>query len=44
MGDGAHASHEHLLIGASLERAALLALLLMAEPLGTQTAERRGVA
>jgi glutamate carboxypeptidase len=33
VGDGAHAHHEHLLLDRSLERAALLALLLMAEPL-----------
>ena len=33
VGDGAHASHEHLRIDHTLERAALLALLLMAPPL-----------
>jgi len=33
VGDGAHAHHEHLLLGRSLERAALLTLLLMADPL-----------
>ena len=33
VGDGAHARHEHLLLGPTLERAALLALLLMAPPL-----------
>jgi glutamate carboxypeptidase len=33
VGDGAHAHHEHLLLDKSLERAALLTLLLMAEPL-----------
>ena len=33
VGDGAHARHEHLRIQASMERAALLALLLMAPPL-----------
>jgi glutamate carboxypeptidase len=33
VGDGAHAHHEHLLLDRSLERAALLTLLLMAEPL-----------
>jgi glutamate carboxypeptidase len=33
VGDGAHAAHEHLKIRATLERAALLALLLMADPL-----------
>ncbi len=32
-GDGAHARHEHLRIGATLERAALLAMLLMQAPL-----------
>jgi len=35
VGDGAHAHHEHLVLGQSLERAALLAMLLLAEPLGT---------
>jgi glutamate carboxypeptidase len=39
VGDGAHAHHEHLLLGRSLERAALLALLLMAKPLGTSQQE-----
>jgi glutamate carboxypeptidase len=33
VGDGAHAAHEHLRIEATLERTALLALLLMAPPL-----------
>jgi len=33
VGDGAHARHEHLRISQTLERAALLALLLMAPPL-----------
>ena len=33
VGDGAHARHEHLRIEASLERAALLTLLMMAPPL-----------
>jgi glutamate carboxypeptidase len=33
VGDGAHARHEHLRIGATLERAALLAMLLMQAPL-----------
>jgi glutamate carboxypeptidase len=33
VGDGAHARHEHLRIGATLERAALLAMLLMQPPL-----------
>jgi len=35
VGDGAHAPHEHLHIGRTLERAALLTVLLMAEPLST---------
>ena len=34
VGDGAHARHEHLRVQATLERTALLALLLMAPPLG----------
>lgn len=33
VGDGAHALHEHLLVDKTLERAALLALLLTAPPL-----------
>jgi glutamate carboxypeptidase len=33
VGDGAHARHEHLRVQATLERAALLTLLLMAPPL-----------
>ncbi len=33
VGDGAHAHHEHLFLGKTLERAALLTLLLLAEPL-----------
>jgi glutamate carboxypeptidase len=33
IGDGAHAIHEHLLLGPTLDRAALLALLLLAPPL-----------
>jgi len=33
VGDGAHAAHEHLRLDATLERAALLTLLLMAPPL-----------
>jgi glutamate carboxypeptidase len=33
VGDGAHARHEHLQLGPTLERAALLALLLLAPPL-----------
>jgi glutamate carboxypeptidase len=32
VGDGAHAAHEHVLVGRLPERAALLALLLLAEP------------
>jgi glutamate carboxypeptidase len=35
VGDGAHARHEHLLLAPTMERAALLALLLMAPPLAT---------
>jgi len=35
VGDGAHAHHEHLVLGRSIERAALLAMLLLAEPLET---------
>jgi glutamate carboxypeptidase len=38
VGDGAHARHEHLRIQASTERAALLALLLMAPPLDAASA------
>jgi glutamate carboxypeptidase len=34
VGDGAHAAHEYLEIGPTLDRAALLALLLLAPPLG----------
>jgi len=34
VGDGAHAHHEHLLIEKSLERAALLTMVLLAGPLG----------
>lgn len=37
VGDGAHAAHEHLLLGPTLERAALLALLLLAPPLNGRT-------
>jgi len=33
VGDGAHADHEHILIDETLDRCALLALLLMAPPL-----------
>ncbi len=39
VGDGAHANHEHLLIGKTLERAALLTLLLIAPPLGAASEE-----
>ena len=39
VGDGAHARHEHLRLQASLERAALLALLLIAPALGRTTGE-----
>jgi len=38
VGDGAHAQHEHLQIGKTLERAALLTMLLMADPLDCQPA------
>ena len=38
VGDGAHAHHEHLHIGKTLERAALLAMLLMADELGSKPA------
>jgi glutamate carboxypeptidase len=34
VGDGAHAAHEHLLIGKTLERAALLTMLLIEPPFG----------
>jgi glutamate carboxypeptidase len=34
VGDGAHARHEHLLIDRTVERAALLAMLLLQPPLG----------
>ncbi len=37
VGDGAHAEHEHLNIDATLERVALLAMLLMSEPAGGTT-------
>ena len=33
VGDGAHAIHEHLLVDKTLERAALLAMLLTAPPM-----------
>jgi glutamate carboxypeptidase len=35
VGDGAHASHEHVELDSLIERSALLALLLAAEPLGS---------
>jgi len=35
VGDGAHARHEHLLIGKTLERAALLSMLLIADKPGS---------
>lgn len=35
VGDGAHAAHEHLLIDRTLERAALLTMLLLAPAVGT---------
>jgi glutamate carboxypeptidase len=44
VGDGAHAPHEHLLVGPTLERAALLAMLLMADPLEAREIQRTGVA
>jgi glutamate carboxypeptidase len=37
VGDGAHARHEHLRVAATLERTALLALLLLAPPLNAAT-------
>ncbi len=40
VGDGAHAPHEHLRVGHTLERAALLTLLLLAEPVGGGDKER----
>jgi glutamate carboxypeptidase len=33
VGDGAHARHEHLCLGRTIEHAALLTLLLMAPPM-----------
>lgn len=39
VGDGAHAHHEHLVLGKSLERAALLAMLLLATPINTGNQE-----
>ena len=40
VGDGAHAVHEHLYVDRTLDRAALLAMLLIAPPL-EQPAERK---
>jgi glutamate carboxypeptidase len=37
VGDGAHAPHEHLQLGPTLQRAALLALILMEPPLRVDT-------
>ena len=39
VGDGAHARHEHLLLQPTLDRAALLALLLLAPPLAGPSTE-----
>ena len=39
IGDGAHARHEHLLLQPTLDRTALLALLLMAPPLPDSSTE-----
>jgi glutamate carboxypeptidase len=39
VGDGAHARHEHLRLAPTIERTALLALLLMAPPLATGQVE-----
>ena len=39
VGDGAHARHEHLRLARTLERTALLALLLMAPPLNGERPE-----
>jgi glutamate carboxypeptidase len=44
VGDGAHAAHEHLLLGPTLERAALLALLLLAPPLDGRAGRPRDAA
>jgi len=41
VGAGAHARHEHLLLAPTIERAALLTLLLAAPPLDTGQAEAR---
>jgi glutamate carboxypeptidase len=40
VGDGAHAHHEHLFLGKTLERAALLTLLWLADPLGISQSGR----
>ena len=40
VGDGAHAEHEHLYIDKTLERAALLALLLISRPVPPAEAAR----
>ena len=40
VGDGAHASHEHLLLDQTIDRAALLSLLILAPPLGEPEHER----
>lgn len=42
VGDGAHARHEHLRVQATLERTALLTLLLMAPPLAAAAGEGAG--
>jgi len=42
VGDGAHAAHEHLLLGPSLERTALLALLVLAPPLAQTECGTKG--
>jgi glutamate carboxypeptidase len=44
VGDGAHATHEHLHLGRTLERAALLSLLLMEPPLAVEGAGESGEA
>jgi glutamate carboxypeptidase len=38
VGDGAHAAHEHVVVDATVDRCALLAMLLMA-PLDPMTSE-----
>jgi len=40
VGDGAHAAHEHVLVDATVDRCALLALLLTA-PVHPSTGEKR---